>query len=269
MRHEIHSQLRLRDVIATLDKIKRRDARKNVEAWYASRRAEKTYAIALRKVARQVGDLVKGFDIAEADFASKVAHALGRYAELIKPWAFNTARRVVLEISRRDEQAWAKVSQEMGRSLRQEIKAAPVGTLLQAFMRENVNLITSLPLEAGLRVHRLALEARANSARSKDIAKEIMRTGEVTQSRATLIARTEVARTGSALTQQRAMHVGSEAYIWRTAKDSDVRPSHAAMESVLVRWDSPPTLIDGTTTHAGQIYNCRCWAEPVIPDKFD
>ena len=79
-----------------------------------------------------------------------------------------------------------------------------------------------------------------------------------------LIARTEVARTASGLTEARARHVGSDGYFWRTAKDADVRDSHRQMEGKFVKWNEPPTLSDGTVTHAGQIYNCRCYAEPVI-----
>jgi uncharacterized protein with gpF-like domain len=40
------------------------------------------------------------------------------------------------------------------------------------------------------------------------------------------------------------------------------------MEGVPVRWDQPPTLSDGTVTHAGQIYNCRCWPEPILPNRY-
>ncbi len=49
------------------------------------------------------------------------------------------------------------------------------------------------------RVVKVTFEARAS-----EIAKEIMRSGDVAKSRATLIARTEVARTARVLTQARA-----------------------------------------------------------------
>lgn len=248
---------------------KHRNTVKERRSFIESRRAELTYATNLRKIGRQVGDLVNSLDQEAANFANEVTRILSRYAELIQPWARAVATRMISEVSRRDEQVWKDIGRDMGRALRMEIQSAPTGALLQQKLAENVGLITSLPLEAAQRVHKLTLEKRSNSARSKDIAKEIMATGHVTQSRATLIARTEVARTGSALTEARALHVGSEAYIWRTARDSDVRKSHKEMEGKLVRWDSPPTLSDGTTTHAGQIYNCRCYAEVVIPDNFD
>lgn len=162
--------------------------------------------------------------------------------------------------------AWADLASEMSRELRKEIQTAPTGQLFQALLNEQVTLIKSIPLDAAQRVHDLTIKGLEDSTRASEIAKEIERSGEVATSRANLIARTEVARTASTLTQSRAEHVGSEGYIWRTSGDSDVRHSHKQMNGKFVRWDSPPTLSDGTTTHAGQIYNCRCYPEPVLPE---
>jgi len=64
------------------------------------------------------------------------------------------------------------------------------------------------------------------SAFAKEIAAEIMETGEVTKSRVTLIARTEVGRTTTMLTQVRSEGVGATHYQWLSARDSDVRPLH-------------------------------------------
>lgn len=137
---------------------------------------------------------------------------------------------------------------------------------MQGRLAEQVALIKSLPIEAAQRVHALTIEGLENGTRAAEIAKEIRRSGEVSESRANLIARTEVSRTASALTQARAQHIGSEGYIWRTSGDSDVRHSHAQMNGRFVRWDSPPTL-DGMTGHAGEYPNCRCYPEPVIPEN--
>lgn len=169
------------------------------------------------------------------------------------------------EVNRRDEAAWAEYTRELSRALRTEIRTAPTGAAMRALLAEQVTLIKSIPLDAAQRVHRLTLEGIENSTRASAISKEIQRSGAVAESRADLIARTEVARTASTLTQARAEHVGSEGYIWRTSGDSDVRESHRDMNGKYVRWDSPPTL-DKMTGHAGQFPNCRCYPEPVIPE---
>lgn len=190
------------------------------------------------------------------------------YAQALEPWAQATASRMLADVNARDQAEWMEHAREMSAGMRETIRRTPVGQKLQALLREQVHLITSLPREAAQRVHELTLAGLENSTRASEIAKEIGRTGEVTASRARLIARTEVARTASQLTEARALHVGSVAYVWRTAGDGDVRPSHKEMAGKVVRWDSPPTL-DGMTGHAGSFPNCRCHPEPILPDEFD
>lgn len=113
------------------------------------------------------------------------------------------------------------------------------------------------------------IEAMPGGVRASETAKEIERTGDVTRSRADLIARTETTRAATSMVEARARHVGSEGYIWRTVGDVDVREIHKKLEGKFVRWDSPPVAGEnGERAHAGAIYNCRCWPEPVIPDSI-
>lgn len=224
------------------------------------------YAAQLRRVARQIGHLIAGFTPGDPSAVPTITQMLGKYAEALAPWATQAATQMLRDVDHRDEQAWSSLAKEMSVELRREIQRAPTGQHFQALLAEQVTLIKSLPLEAAQRVHELTIAGLEDSTRASEIAKEIMRSGEVTEGRATLIARTEVARSASTLTQARAQHIGSEGYIWRTSGDSDVRESHKKMSGKFVRWDKPPTLSDGTTTHAGQIYNCRCYPEPVLPE---
>ncbi len=173
---------------------------------------------------------------------------------------------MVTEVAQRDERSWFRVADRMGKALKDEIRNAPTGQVMQTQMREQVRLITSLPTEAAERVHDLTTEGITKGWRADQISAEIMRTGDVTKSRADLIARTEVSRTGTLLTQARANHVGSTHFIWRTAEDTDVRPSHRALNGKAFRWDEPPECDPGHHALPGCIWNCRCVAEPVIPD---
>ncbi len=190
---------------------------------------------------------------------------LRHYAEGLMPWAEATAARMLADVNRRDETAWMEQAKEMSRALREEIRTAPTGATMRALLAEQVTLIQSIPLEAAQRVHELTLEGIENGTRASEISKAIQASGEVAKSRADLIARTEVARTASTLTQARALHIGSTGYIWRTSGDSDVRESHRKMNGQFVAWDDPPTL-DKMTGHAGAFPNCRCYPEPVIPE---
>lgn len=234
-----------------------------------ARKAEANYNGKLRGVARQVDKIVKalapGGYLRDPDLLDL---ALGRYSELLQPWARSVAGLMLADVSRRDEKAWIEHSKTMSRGLRAEILNAPTGAIMGDLMSSQVELITSLPLQAAERVHDLVTTATYSGRRAEQIAQEILRTGAVTESRARLIARTEVSRAQSNLTEARARYVGSDGYIWRTSKDGGVRDSHKEMEGKYVRWGSPPTL-DGLVGHAGCLPNCRCWAEPVIPDFAD
>lgn len=256
-------------MFATLALDKNRETRSERMRFFRVRKAEVHYASRLREIARQVGNLVRGYSDGETinlDLSGLTETLLG-YSRLIRPWARVTAARMLADVGRRDEKAWAEQAATMSRALRKEIATAPTGEVFHQLMEEQVTLITSLPTEAAERVHKLVEQGLADGTRASEYAKEIYNTGEVTRSRATLIARTEVGRAATSLVQARATHVASEGYIWQTAHDQDVRPSHKKMQSKFVRWDDPPTL-DNLTGHAGALPNCRCWPEPVIPDVF-
>lgn len=229
-----------------------------------ARKVERYYAAQLRKIARHIGDLVSGAPPSDLIEAVILRDRLRKYAEILKPWASSVAARMLADVNRKDRDAWRARSAEMGRLLRREIETAPTGAAMRQLMAEQVGLITSLPTEAADRVHHLVTEGLIDATRASEIAKEIMRTGEVTKSRANLIARTEVGRAATTLTQARAQHVGSVGYIWRIA-DDDARPSHREMEGRFVAWSNPPVL-DGLKGHAGCLPNCRCNPEPVIPE---
>jgi SPP1 gp7 family putative phage head morphogenesis protein len=232
-----------------------------------NRGIENRYAMRLRGLAAKIGRLVTGYSdpLNDGEQRFRIQQALTAYADQITPWAQALAGRVVREIDWANRKAFAEHSAEMSRTLRRELENAPTGEMMRFMRAEQVQLIRSLPLEAAERVQEIALKNLTTTGlRADSLAKEIQRTGDVTKSRATLIARTETSRTSSNLTQARAIYVGSVEYTWETAEDSDVRPSHARMQDQVVQWASPPTL-DGLRGHAGCLPNCRCHPAPIIP----
>lgn len=233
-----------------------------------ARRAETSYGAQLRKLAGNIGDFVTSQPVgATASQSGLLAEMLRRYAQLIQPWAKSVASRMIEEVSRRDWTVWKSQSALMAQAMRAELNTPLYHPTIQLLLSDQVKLITSLPVEAAQRVHNLALEGMTNSMRASEIAEEIMKTGDVTKARATTIARTEVGRTSTMMTMVRAQSVDSEEFIWRTARDADVRPSHRRLEGKVFRWDSPP-LCDAPDHHAlpGAIWNCRCYPEPIVPD---
>lgn len=235
-----------------------------------ARKVERSYQRQLVHIANHVGHLVKAFaPKGVVTNMSGLTSALVRYSDALRPWAHAVSFKMQTAVAQRDEHAWAELGRSVGRALRNEIQKAPTGQALRSRMAEQVDLITSLPLDAARRVHHLTIQGVAESKRASEIQKQILLTGHVTLGRAKLIARTEVSRTASVLTETRSRHIGSEGYIWRTSKDTDVRDRHRELEGKFIRWDDPPVAGErGERAHAGAIYNCRCYPEPVIPDSL-
>ncbi len=234
-------------------------ARNRKAGWYSRRSAESSYSGELRKVARAVADLVKG----SPDNPDALARSLRSYAELVRPWARSAAQRMLDRVARDDRKAWERLTGDVGTALKKELREAPTGARVRQLLEEQVDLITSLPRQTAEKVQALALETVARGGRSGDVVAEMLKAGDATFTRAKLIARTEVGKAATAITQSRAEVVGSPGYIWRTSEDGDVRPSHRQMHGKMVRWDSPPKL-DGIVAHAGAGIQCRCYAEPLV-----
>lgn len=240
---------------AFTDRLKIRDA---ASAFVASRAAERAYERKLRSVAERVRTTLATTKPEQAE------KALREYAELIGPWAAQSAATMLATVDRKNRDSFLREAARAGIDMRILLASPGVGYAVQDRIAENVRLIKSIVTHSADDVAKLVQESMATGMRAEDLAKRIERVGEVSKSRARTIAATEVSKAGTALTRARAESVGSEGYIWRTARDGAVRDSHRMMEGKFVRWDSPPTL-DGMTGHAGEFPNDRCYPDPVIP----
>lgn len=244
------------------------DKRSPKSVWVKARKYERAYATQLRKIAHSIDTLCKQFNPDEWASNHWIVTALEQYAKTIEPWAEAVGAKMVAEVAIRDRNAWREIGQQIGRSLHREIEQAPTGHVMRQRLADQVDLITSLPREAGERVHALTIEGISNGTRAKEIAAKIFETGEVSRSRASLIGRTEVSRTATELVRARAEYIGSTSYIWRTAGDSDVRRDHKALSGKVFDWSSPPVADarTGARAHPGCIYNCRCYPELILED---
>lgn len=243
-----------------------REIRERQKKFQRSRRAEQEYARQLRAVAKQVGMIVRGLtpkggipDVAQ------LRKALSDYSNLLRPWASAVGGRMLADVARRDASMWRELGNEMGKALAKEIEGTPTGELFKKRLAEQVELITSLPTEAAQRVHHFTIEGINKGWRADQISAEILKTGKVTESRAMLIARTEVARTATELTAARCVHAEVTHAIWRTAGDGDVRESHKKMDGKVFEIKNPP-IVDGEPLLPGATFNCRCYLEPLLPE---
>ena len=230
--------------------------------------AQRNYERSLTGVSRHIGELVHGVIQGEnwLEAVPTIRQLLEAYAEALVPWANSVGSRMLGAVNVSNLRAWRVLSGGISIQLRHDIMNTQVGTRLRELLGEQVHLIKSIPITAAERVHKLGVEALMDSRRYTELAKEIERSGEVSKSHAILIARTETARTSTALLQVRAEAAGSTHFRWRTAGDSDVRPDHKILNGQVFAWNDPPIADrhSGARALPGAIFNCRCFPEPLL-----
>lgn len=224
-----------------------------------SRAAEARYERQLTNVAAQTGRIMRSGGTPE-----EIERRLKEYADLIEPWAQQSAANMLAGVRRKNDQAWRSLAGRMSLDMRRLMESPGIGRAVRERIEANVALIRSIPFGEAEKVAAMVRENLSAGSRAEDLARRIAESSGASISRARTIAHTEVSKAQTALTQARAASVGSSGYIWRTARDGDTRSSHRNMEGTFVPWDEPPTL-DGMKGHAGEFPNCRCYPEPVVP----
>lgn len=136
---------------------------------------------------------------------------------------------------------------------------------LELFSRQNAQLITSLPEEELFQVSGTVERALVEGQRFTEVSKELQKRFGITRRRANLISRDQTTKLNASLTRLRQSSAGIEEYIWETAGDERVRPTHRAHDGKKFRWDDPPA----DTGHPGTDINCRCVAIPVLEGIID
>lgn len=139
-------------------------------------------------------------------------------------------------------------------------------SLLEQWVNDNVGLIKTIPQESLGRMRGIVMEGYRNGETTTSIVKKIQRTYSIDRRHAQLIARDQIAKLNSNITKHEQMDAGVLEYIWSTAGDVRVRPSHARLNNKRFRWDDPPVVDEktGRRCHPGEDYQCRCVPLPVF-----
>ena len=189
----------------------------------------------------------------------------------------STVKRMVTPLSVDNMRTWRQAARKstkgkfLYRVLMEELDQG-IGHVINNQVISNASLIRTLPNDVAQKVTKNIAEEVLKGERARSIEQIIRQeTDKHSRASARLIARTEVSKTQSALTQARSEQIDLRWYVWRTALDGDrVRKSHRLMEGVLVNWKDPPSPeeLAGEKSsghyHAGNIYNCRCYPEPLL-----
>ena len=159
------------------------------------------------------------------------------------------------------------IGKEIAEYIKKEMQGS-VGNRVVELVADNSSYIKTLPTQWAEFASKKAFQMAMDGKRPEEIEVELRKViPEHMQKNLKTIARTEASKANAAVAQARAEDLGIPCYIWRTCKDERVRASHRRMEGVLCFWNNPPAPEGGQTYHPGGIYNCRCYAEPVIDDE--
>jgi len=138
---------------------------------------------------------------------------------------------------------------------------------MRDFRAGNLRLIKSLCQEHVARVGKVLADA-GRGTRVEEIARELQEATGATKARAQLIARDQVLSLNAQVTRDRHEAAGITEYTWSASRDVRVRKRHRDLDGTRQRYDDPPVvdLKTGRRAHAGQDFQCRCVAIPVLPD---
>lgn len=243
--------------------------------WRQSRKVENEYLKSLytlcdmfKKIAQSVGNDQALYVQRMNDFQNSYQY---------EKYIMSAVRRMVTPLSDVNARTWREAARKSSRgrflySLLVDELQQGKEVLINDQLIENTAFIRTLPNDVAEKVVKNIAEEVLKGKRARSIEKVIREeTDKHSRASARLIARTEVAKTQSALTRARAQSLDMQWYVWRTALDGNrVRASHRLMEGVLVNWNDPPAPEELASEksaghyHAGNIYNCRCYSEILL-----
>jgi SPP1 gp7 family putative phage head morphogenesis protein len=146
--------------------------------------------------------------------------------------------------------------------------------VMEEWAAENVRLIQSIPEQYFGQLQGIVSRGLTQGTLAKDMGDEIQGLYGVTNRRAQLIARDQVATLNGLISEKRQRSIGVTFYQWSTSKDARVRESHADREGRFYAY--PSTGAAGTQFNGKKVLeppsdgvpgvpiHCRCVALPVI-----
>lgn len=200
--------------------------------------------------------------------ADKTGEIMDRIrAQFAEEWTRKEFERVVGKVPQAIE---AYQADQLNKQLRAVVSVNVVGAepwlqkAAEQFTAENVSLIKSIPSQFFDELERTLQKEIADGARFEELADAIETRYEISENRATLIARDQTGKFYGDLNRVRQKDLGVEAFFWRTVNDNRVRAEHEERNGQRYKWADPP---DGETP--GEPVQCRCYADPDLTDLID
>lgn len=138
--------------------------------------------------------------------------------------------------------------------------------ILKASAAENVALIKSIPQQYLGRIEGAVYRSITHPNGEDYLIKEILRTNQVTERRARMIASDQTAKVNAALTAGRMQKVGVKKFEWVHVASSHPRELHVKLDGKICSWDKPPVIQKNPEIrgYPAQLPNCKCQCIPVF-----
>lgn len=131
----------------------------------------------------------------------------------------------------------------------------------------NIRLVEDAARAYASQVRDLVGDPDLFGVRVEDLADAIEERGNVSESRAELIARDQTLKLNAQINETRQTNANVTSFVWSTSGDERVREAHAACDGITYSWDiGAPAGPDGELLTPGMDFQCRCVALPVIDE---
>lgn len=224
----------------------------------SSRAGEARYVRALRAIARDTSKEMLAFLLSRADarVPSDFEHEFTRIVSGIPVRVGAIFDRHARQVSESNKKAMRVIG----------VKSSDLGIDVEIAKRrsENIDLVMNAQRAYAQSVKDIFEDPANDGLRVEELTGKLLDRGDVSESRAELIARDQTLKLNGAITEIRQTNAGVTEYIWSTSLDERVREEHASLEGETFSWDSPPEV-----GHPGEDFQCRCVALPVISELAD
>ena len=231
----------------------------------------KALRVILRELARETRENIVPLAVAEIQanrammrdaeqswFDRLISRALG-----LATAAGEMVNRILgLEAERHTSAFAAAAKRVLGVDLSAVVRQEDLEGYLTTAAARNAALIKGLADDTVKRVQQTVTTAVINGRSATDLRKELTRQFQISDSRARLIARDQIAKFNSDLNRIRHQQAGLTEYVWRTSADERVRERHRRLEGKVYKYGEPTGAEQGLPP--GQPINCRCVAQAIV-----
>lgn len=212
----------------------------------------------IAKQAQRVGDSKMVADSLFSDFKSAFSKTANTIKAKVSGIAEALAKTVVSkQKTASDSQLIDMLLKQTGIDFSGLMNDEDLGDAFDEAVESNIALIKSLSQRHLNRIEFAVMASLQAGTLNTSLADDLSKIEGITQNRARLIARDQLGKINSRLSQLRQQSLGITHYTWSTSLDERVRKRHANWEGDLIAWDSPPP-----NGHPGQPIQCRCTAIP-------